>query len=144
MATNKSFSVTKINPLLLLVGFVFILAMLFWVAKSVLSLLSWASPVLFLAAIVINYRVVIGYGKWLLASLKRNPIFGIAAILFSVLGFPLVSIFLLLRAIATRGVANPMDDTQFSPYEEVEEDFLDISKIKEYEKRVDNDYNDVF
>lgn len=138
------FGFTKANPIVLLVGFAFIVIMLFWVAKSVFSLLSWISPVVFLAAVVINYKVVLGYGKWLIGSVKRNPIFGIVAILFSIIGFPVVSIFLLLRALATRGVSNPMKDTAFTPYEEVQDDFLDLSEIKQYEKKVDNNYKDVF
>ena len=144
MSTNKMFGFTKANPIVLLVGFAFIVIMLFWVAKSVFSLLSWISPVVFLAAVVINYKVVLGYGKWLIGSVKRNPIFGIVAILFSIIGFPVVSIFLLLRALATRGVSNPMKDTAFTPYEEVQDDFLDLSEIKQYEKKVDNNYKDVF
>jgi len=144
MSTNKMFSFSKINPIVLLVGFVFVVAMLFWVAKSILKILSLVAPVVFIAALVINYRVVIGYGKWLLASLKRNPIFGIVAIIFTVIGFPVVSIFLLLRALATRGVTNPLKDTAFTPYEEVKEDFLDLSEVKEYEKKVDNNFKDVF
>lgn len=144
MSTNKMFGFSKVNPIMLLVGFVFVVVLLFWVAKSVLKLLSFVAPVVFLAALVINYKVVLGYGKWLIGSLKRNPIFGIAAILFSIVGFPVVSIFLLLRALATRGLANPMKDTAFTPYDEVQEDFLDLSEVKEYEKKVDNNYNDVF
>lgn len=144
MSTNKMFGFSKVNPIMLLVGFAFLVVLLFWVAKSVLKLLSFVAPVVFIAALVINYRVVLGYGKWLIGSLKRNPIFGIVAILFSIVGFPVVSIFLLLRALATRGVSNPMKDTAFTPYEEVQDDFLDLSEIKEYEKKVDNNYNDVF
>lgn len=144
MSTNKMFGFSKVNPIMLLVGFAFLVVLLFWVAKSVLKLLSFVAPVVFIAALVINYRVVLGYGKWLIGSLKRNPIFGIVAILFSIVGFPVVSIFLLLRALATRGVSNPMKDTAFTPYEEVQDDFLDLSEIKEYQKKVDNNYNDVF
>ena len=144
MSTNKMFGFSKVNPIMLLVGFAFLVVLLFWVAKSVLKLLSFVAPVVFIAALVINYRVVLGYGKWLIGSLMRNPIFGIVAILFSIVGFPVVSIFLLLRALATRGVSNPMKDTAFTPYEEVQDDFLDLSEIKEYEKKVDNKYNDVF
>ena len=144
MSTNKMFGFSKVNPIMLLVGFAFLVVLLFWVAKSVLKLLSFVAPVVFIAALVINYRVVLGYGKWLIGSLMRNPIFGIVAILFSIVGFPVVSIFLLLRALATRGVSNPMKDTAFTPYEEVQDDFLDLSEIKEYEKKVDNNYNDVF
>lgn len=146
MTTQRSYQISKLNPIVLLIGFVLVIAALFWVAKSILKILAMAAPVIFLAAIIINYKVVLGYGKWLLDAFKRNPIFGAIAALFTFIGFPLVSVFLLIRAVTSKGLQNAFNEKkgEFIKYEEVEEDFLDISKVKEQKKKLDNDYNDVF
>jgi len=142
MSNKKQFKFGGVNPLILLVGIVVVIGLLFWVAKKVLSILAWASPAILVVALIINYRVVLGYGRWLIDTLKRNPLFGIIAILFTCFGFPLVSIFLLFRALASKGIGTEKKGG-FSEYEEVDEDFLDISEIKEYEKRVQDGFEDL-
>ena len=86
-----------------------------------------------------------GYGKWLLDLLKINPLFGLLAAIFTVIGFPLVAFFLLIRAISTKDTSNRRDlrKGEYIRYEEVNEDFLDISELQEHKKKIDNDYNDV-
>ena len=95
-----------------------------------------------------NYRVVLGYIKWLFSSLKRNPVFGIVAIVLSVVGIPFVSVFLFLRALASRGIDKGVEsmtkEGDYIPYQEVEEDFLDLSQIEAHKKSIDNEYSDVF
>ena len=146
MTTQRSYQINKLNPIVLLIGVVLIIGVLFWVAKSILKLLAIAAPVILLAAVIINYRVVLGYGKWLLEAFKRNPLFGALAALFTFIGFPLVSVFLLIRAVTSKGLQNSFSQKkgEFIKYEEVQEDFLDISELKEHKKKIDNDYNDVF
>jgi len=142
MSNKKQFKFGGVNPLVLLIGIVIVIGLLFWVAKQVLSILSWAAPFVLIAALVINYRVVLGYGRWLIDTLKSNPIFGIIAIIFTCIGFPLVSIFLLFRALASKGIGSEKKES-FSEYEEVEDDFLDLSEIKQYEKRVQAGFADL-
>jgi len=141
MSDNQQFKFGKTNPIVLLVGVVLVVALLFYVAKKILGLLAWAAPFILLAALIINYKVVLGYAKWLISTVKTNPLFGIAAILLSIIGFPLVSIFLLLRALSSKGIGTATES--FTKYEEVDDDFLDISEIKEYEKRVDDGFKDL-
>lgn len=140
MSDHQEFKIGKINPLMLLLGLVLVMVLLFYVAKKILGLLAWAAPFILIAALIINYRVVWGYAKWLVATVKRNPVFGIVAILFTIIGFPLVSIFLLLRALSSKGIGS---GKSFTKYEEVEDDFLDISEIKEYEKKVQDGFDDL-
>lgn len=146
MSTEKQFQFTRINPFVLLIGFVLIIGLLFWIAKGIFKLFAMAAPVFLLAALVINYKVVLGYGRWLIGTFKRNPWFGLAAGLFTFFGFPLVAVFLLVRAITSKGLHEAIQNREgsFDEYEEVSDDFLDISEVKERKKRMDNDYNDVF
>jgi hypothetical protein len=143
MNSQKVFRLGGIHPLALLIGLVVVMASIFWIAKSVFKLLSFIAPVILLAAIIVNYRVVLGYGRWLLDSLKRNPFFGIVAILFTFFAFPLVSIFLLIRALSSKGVISK-ERRSFDKYEEVDDDFMDLSDLKKQKTKLDNDYNDVF
>lgn len=136
---------TKINPFLLLVSLGFILFILFWIAKSIFKILSLVAPILFFAALIINYRVVIGYGKWIGSMLKTNPLVGVLSVILTIVGFPVVSMYLLLKAISSRDAKETYSykKGEYIEYEEVNEDFLDISEITEHKKKLDNDYNDV-
>ena len=148
MSIERMIKVSRVNPLFLLLGVAVFFVALFWLAKGVFTLLSWIFPAFLIGALIINYRVVWGYVKWLFSSLKRNPVFGIIAIVLSVLGIPFVSVFLFMRALATRGMEQDTTSVvktgDYIPYEEVEEDFLDLSEIEAQNKSIDNEYTDVF
>jgi len=121
-----------------LIALVLFFVALFFLAKGVFWLLSWVAPILLLATAVIDYNVIVDYIKFLFKLLKENPIVGIIGIVLSVVGFPIVSGFLFLKAIARRGINAKMEDIkkqkeeEFVPYEEVtdEEDFLELPEIQ--------------
>ncbi|MFT4566065.1 MAG: Na+-transporting methylmalonyl-CoA/oxaloacetate decarboxylase gamma subunit [Saprospiraceae bacterium] len=148
MSIERMIKVSRVNPLFLLLGVAVFFVVLFWLAKGIFTLLSWAFPAFLVGALIINYRVVLGYVKWLFSSLKRNPVFGIIAIVLSVIGIPFVSVFLFMRALATRGMDQSSTSLtkigNYIPYEEVEDDFLDLSEIEAQKKSIDNEYSDIF
>lgn len=149
MSIERMIRVSKVNPLLLLLGLALFIVALFYLAKGVFTLLSWVFPVFLIGALVINYRVVLGYGKWLLSSLKRNPIFGIIAIALTILGIPFVSVGLFLAALAKRGIdtefaKHEQASGEFISFEEVNEDVLELPQIQTNKKTKDNDYDNVF
>lgn len=145
MSTNRSYQFSKVNPLVLLVGFVAVIIVLFWLAKKILGIISMIAPFLLIASLIINHKVVLGYGKWIVQSFKRNWIFGLVAAVFTVIGFPLVAVFLLIRALASKGIVNSDKvKGEYVSYEEVNEDFLDLTELTEKTKKTDNDYKDVF
>ena len=145
MSSNRIYTFEKTNPFVLIVIFAVVILGLFMIARGILKLLTFVAPVLLIAAVLINYRVVMGYVKWLVGTLRRNPLFGILAIIFSIIGFPIVSAFLLLKALSSKGVGKnyPRRKGEYIKYEEVNDDFLDLSELKEHKKKMDNDYNDV-
>ena len=145
MSSRKIYEFSKMNPFVLLLIFVSIIMIIFWIAKGLLKILSFVAPFLLIAAIIVNHRVVLGYGKWIVGSVKRNPLFGIIAIVFTVIGFPIVAAFLLIRALSSKGVDPTFEfrKGEYIQYEEVNDDFLDLSELKEHKKKLDNDYNDV-
>jgi len=145
MTIDKIYKLSKVNPLLLLLGVGVIFISLLWIAKGLFTLFNYISPFLLIAAVFLNYRVVLGYGKWLLTSIRRNPVFGIAALVLTILGHPFVTAFLFFRSLSSRGLASSKSIGEYVNYETVEEDdFLDLSDVKEKGKKMNQDYNDVF
>ena len=141
------FGVRKVNPIiavLVIAGF-FFLAL--WIARGMIRILTLLAPVMIIAAAIINYRVILGYGKWLFNTLKENPIFGILAIIFSIVGFPLVSAYLLFKAISTKKEKSEVKRLkakgEYINYEELDEDFLDLSDVKRQKKDIEDKYDDI-
>ena len=94
--TTAQFKLNSIFGVLLLIAF---LVGLFFVLKGVFWVLSWIAPVLLIAAFIIDKSVVINYVKWLGKTLKENPLLGIAAILFTILGYMVVFPYLFAKAL---------------------------------------------
>ncbi len=138
----------SINPLVLIIGLIFGLFFLFWFIKNIIfKILYLVAPILFLAAIVMNYKVVWGYVIWLFNSIKTRPLFGLAATAISIVGYPFVGVYLALRAYQLRGKSfqNPVSkDGEYIKYTEIEnEDFLDISNEKQKQADLKTDYGDL-
>ena len=69
-----------------IIGFAFMVLLfvgLFFIAKGVFTVLAWIAPVLIILALLINYRTVLNYLKFMLGLLQRNPVGGIIGILLS-------------------------------------------------------------
>ena len=67
-----------------------------------LRLLYFAGPVLLILALILDYRTVTAYIGGLVKLLKMRPLQGIASILLSVVGYPIVAVFLLGRILLQR------------------------------------------
>lgn len=85
--------------ILFLVGIFFFLQILF-------KILAWVSPVLIIAAFIIDRSVVINYVKWIGSLFGKNPLMGIGAALLSVLGYALLGPFLFAKALLKKKVKN--------------------------------------
>ena len=88
--SNQGFSVRGkgIFGFLILVAILFVI---FIIAKAIFKLLLIASPFLLLGALILNYRTVINYFKFLLSLLRRNALAGIIAVILSIVGFPVLA-----------------------------------------------------
>ena len=103
--TNFNFYRSNGNFGQFIIGSLFLIALflgLFWIARGVFTLLSYAAPVLLIAALIINYKVVTGYARWLLDVLRENVILGLIYTFLSVIGFPILSAYLLFKALAVK------------------------------------------
>ena len=100
---GQGFSI-RLNGIIGFVVLVGILVLLFFVAKGLFSILSLAAPVLIALALIINYKTVVNYLRFMLGLLRRNVLGGIIAIILSVVGFPILSGVLFGKAILDRKV----------------------------------------
>lgn len=149
-----------LNPLNSITGIligIFALVALYWVATSIFWVLTKISPILLIAALIIDHKVVLNYGKWLINLVKRNPVMGIVAILLSVVAYPITFGFLLGKALLKRKVGQFTQEMErrtkgeFVDYEEIEEkkptilNLPDLKKTRQKEKiKKKNDYEDLF
>ncbi len=107
---------------------------LFFVARAVFNLLAFVAPILFILALVLDYKGVINYGKFILRLVKEQPALGIIAGILSFVGFPVVSGFLFFKAIGKRMIKSKLKENQseYAEFEEVEdeEDFLELPELE--------------
>lgn len=160
MAQYKySFNSSNNNPFSSIIGVVlgilFLLG-LFFIARFIFTILYYLSPIMLIAALIVDHKVVTGYGKWLLRLTKDNALLGIGAILLTVLGFPLVTLFLLGKALLRKRVKEAQEEAmqqregEYIEYEELNSEPLDLPQIEQWEKqaeerrRKNNDYDDFF
>jgi len=165
---NRKIDVNPFKSITSILFLVLIFVGLYFVAKSVFWVLSWLAPVFLILTLIIDYKVVINYGKWILKMLKSNILMGIGAVLLTVFGFPVVSGFLFGKALLSKKIketlgqfeekANPNPKDEFVAYEEIKEDVVmedpldlnvDPPKVERPEviikkKSSDNDYEDLF
>ncbi|HUR31782.1 MAG TPA: hypothetical protein VMZ69_10155 [Saprospiraceae bacterium] len=139
-------------------GFIFmvlVLVALFFVAKGIFKLLALISPLLIIGALIINYRTIINYFRFILSLIHRSPLTGIIAILFSIIGFPILSGVLFGKAILDRKVRRlqqehvAREQGEYVHYEEVKRnrpaDELELPPFEKPEpQKKDNRYEDLF
>jgi len=137
-----------------------IMYLLFLTVKGVWAILSLIAPILFIATLFINRHVAIDYGKMLLNKIKTDTPRGLIYTLLSVLGFPVVSGFLFIKAMSLRkidqmrgGDGRPKrKEDKYDDYEEVaddDEDFLELPELEKQtatpsSKKSNNEYEDLF
>ncbi len=144
----NQFSYKSSNPILSFIFITLVLVTLFYLAKGVFWVLTWAAPVLLIITLIIDAKVVLDYLSNLWNQLYKTPFFGILAIALSFFAAPVVIFYLFGKAMLKRKVAkfqndfqqryqgfenqqghyhqsqqnNITDDEGFAPYEEIKEE----------------------
>lgn len=144
-----------------LVGLVFLALFIvlgYFLIKGLFTILSFIAPVLLIITAIIDFTVITDFGKFLLKLLKDNPLFGVLAIVLTVVAFPFAAGFLFFRAMmrraikrATGGGPTEQSKEKYSDYLEIveDEDLSDYEEIEslelpQVEKPKDNDYDNLF
>jgi len=145
----------KVNGIMGFIMTVAILAIIFLVIRGLWKLLYFAAPVLIILALIINYRTILNYLKFILGLLHRNVLSGIIMILISVIGFPFLSGLLFGKAILDRKMNKLVrahkanEEGEMVDYEEVirpeREDSLNLRPMEKQKPEVkENPYKDLF
>ena len=159
MAIPRNNFSLKTNGIIGLVVMVLVFIGVFILAKAVFKLLMWLTPLLLIAALIIDHQSVIGFGKWLIGLVKRNPVVGIVAVLLSLVLYPITSVFLFFKALTmkkVRGVKEEMvrrRDGEYVDHEVVDSrpTHLDLDGPRPTRQRIDRgdrtedaDYEELF
>ncbi|NNF33848.1 MAG: hypothetical protein HKN68_07050 [Saprospiraceae bacterium] len=156
MTTQREFQIGGSNNPLGGIGAIVILILffvaLYFIAKGLFTVLSWIAPVLLILTLIIDYKVIVDFGKWIIKLFKNNILTGILAVLLTVIGFPIAAGILFSRALVRRKLRSMGHDPdsesspEYAEYEEVveDEDFLELPQIEKPPQDVDSDYDDLF
>ena len=152
---NSQFKVNGVVGILVLVAF---FIALFYISKAIFFVLSWVAPLLLVAAFIINKSVVINYGKWIVNLFKKNPLYGIGAALFTLIGYMLVFPFLFAKALfkkkinevaqefekRTKGESVDIEYEEISSQPKIEET-LELPRLDQRkQKQQRSDYDQMF
>ncbi|MCS7036847.1 MAG: hypothetical protein RMJ33_02945 [Saprospiraceae bacterium] len=117
----------------LLIGAV-ALVLLFYLLRAVLYFLYVVSPVLLIAAIVINWRAVWDTAREVWSLLLERPLSGLLMSVLAVVLYPVTALYLLLRAVGYRRMEQMFGPTprKYSASEEGE--YIDFEEIESHPK----------
>jgi hypothetical protein len=133
------------NPWNAIIGvavIVIFLVGLFMLARFVFRILAFLSPLMLIAALVIDYKVVTGYLGWIGKVFSRDKIAGVLIGILSVIGFPVLSAYFLGKALLNKQIKKAKTeherrrDGDLVDYEELDTDF---PPRKRKEERTIND-----
>ena len=156
---NKGINFINLIPSILMMVMAFVV--IYWVATGIYAILSYISIGLFAATAIINYKVLLDYGKMLFNLLQRNPLMGLVGIGLTFFLYPLVALFLFGKAMLLRKVGQMQkrfenrQQGEFVEYEEVDDahperpQIFELPPLQEKPKQKPkqdprNDYEDLF
>jgi hypothetical protein len=134
------------NPWKAIIGVAVIVTFLvglFMLARFVFTLMYYLSPIMLIAALIIDYRVVLDYFKWVRNTFRRDNISGVLIGIVSIIGFPILSAYFLANALLKKQVKKAKTayerqrDGDLVEYEELETDFP--PRIRKEEKTIKDD-----
>lgn len=153
MTYRKKIDVNPFNSITSILFLVLVFVGLYWLATGIFKILTVAAPFLLIATLIIDYKIVLGYGKWLWNLLLKNPLMGIGGILLTFFGFPIIAGFLLVKALLYRKVNKIKEefDTQQNgeliDYEEIDDEpqiRMELPEVKKTRQRKDDEYDQFF
>ncbi|MCB0694761.1 MAG: hypothetical protein H6568_14955 [Lewinellaceae bacterium] len=102
------FNRQRLNPFSSIAGILILTLVmigLFFVAKGIFWLLAKAAFFLLAGALIIHFRTVLDFGKWLWNTIVSNPIRGLFLTALGVLLYPVLFAYLFFRALVNRKVS---------------------------------------
>jgi len=137
------------SAILGIVGMVLGLILLLFIARFIFRILWFLSPILLIGALIVDYKGVINFGKWLIALFKRDTILGVVATILTIFGFPIVAGFLLgkglfkRRAKEKRMEQKRQREGELVDFEELDSKPLELKELEKDEEE-GSAYDDMF
>ncbi|MTB51781.1 hypothetical protein [Lewinella sp. W8] len=109
-----------------------VLYVLFKLASWFFSLLWWAAPIIFIASLIIDHKVFLGYVGSIKRLFERNWLMGLAAGVLSIVLFPIVAAYLLGMGLFKKKLreraeqADVRRNGEWAEFEDVSEDSMDL------------------
>jgi hypothetical protein len=115
---------------------------IYFALKGFIWFIFFFAWIFLLVAAILDYKVIINFGKRLLNLLKRKPLYGIGAVILSGVLYPFLFFILMMRAVLSKFVKKVNFDIpgfdfqqqsqkeEFVDYEEVEEEHLELKEIE--------------
>ncbi len=97
--TNPNTPKSPFSSLINLLVVVGAIALVILLINGFFKLIYWLAPGLLVAALIIDYRVGVEYFRNLLDTFRRDVLAGVLRVLFAVFCYPLLFLWLLLKAI---------------------------------------------
>ncbi len=133
------------NPLVSLLVTVAIIACIYFAAKGLFWLLNLIVIPLFIITLILDYKVVLNYFKWLGTLVQNSPLSGVAMGALTVMAYPVIVAFLFAKALIVNrfqkimqnntGHNNnphqaPQHEDEYIEYEEIKEEPIERPKAK--------------
>jgi Na+-transporting methylmalonyl-CoA/oxaloacetate decarboxylase gamma subunit len=118
----------RINPLVILIVLAGFLIIGFYVFFYLVKFLYYATPLLILAVILLNYRVLVAHFSALFRRIAKDPLMGILSMFVNLLGLPFVMLYLVFVALFTRGLNKATENAfkqerqEYTDYEIVDDE----------------------
>ena len=157
---NQKINVNPFNSIGSILIAVLLVLGLFILAQGLIKLLYMIAWGLLIGALIVDYRVVLNYGKWMFNLFKENFLMGAGVGFLTFLGYPFVFGFLFAKALLFRKVNKMKEEYttktegELVDYEEVEEADEIVEEplqLPEMQKRSNrkssqnnNEYEDLF
>lgn len=113
----------------ILVGILFLIA-LFSFVKILFNILWFLLPVMVIATAIIDYKVILNYFGWIGKLFKSNALAGILVSVLTIIGAPVVGVFLLGKALLRKKIkdvkteAERREQGEFVEYEELDSETM--------------------
>ena len=147
MEERKQFKIVG-QPVNLVVG-ILILAIFAIGLFNLASFLFWVfrviAPILIIATVIMDHKVILNYGKWVIEVFRKNPIGGIALGIGTAVFYPLVAAFLFGKVLIRKQLkdAKKQKEDEFVNFEEMDSKPLEFPELRKESRDASSNYEDL-
>lgn len=145
----------KGNTITTMVVLVLGLLGVFFLARGIFWILSQLAIFFLIGTLILDYKVIVNYAKWIGDLFKRNVWYGVAASVLSLIGYPVLFVFWFFRAYMNWQIKRAkkkheeVQPGEYIEYEEIDADLekrIELPSIEKQERPSEkrSDYDQLF